>query len=259
MDIEKKINAIILAAGRGSRMKDLTDQQPKCLVKIAGKSLLDWQISALKDSGIHNITIVRGYKADRIKGNFKTLENNRWAETNMVKTLMCASSLLQKVECVVAYSDILYHPDHIRQIRKTQGDICITYDTQWNTLWKLRFKNPLSDAETFKQQNGLLLEIGNRANHIDEISGQYMGLIKITPAGWEQITSLMEDMPTAQIDKLDMTALLKELLKKKIQINVVPVSGKWCEVDSETDLICYEKELKSNGEKGKSWEHDWRY
>ena len=56
------MKAIILAAGRGSRMKKLTDERPKCLVKLRGKTLLDLQLDALKSAGISQIAIVTGYK-----------------------------------------------------------------------------------------------------------------------------------------------------------------------------------------------------
>ena len=58
------MKAIILAAGRGSRMKLLTDETPKCLIKLRGKSLLDWQLSALRAAGITDIAIVTGYRRD---------------------------------------------------------------------------------------------------------------------------------------------------------------------------------------------------
>ena len=56
------MRAIILAAGRGSRMKKLTEMHPKCLIKFKGKSLLDWQIEAIKKVGIENIALVTGTK-----------------------------------------------------------------------------------------------------------------------------------------------------------------------------------------------------
>ena len=52
---------------------------------------------------------------------------------------------------------------------------------------KLRFKNPLDDAETFVHKNNELIGIGNRANDISEIQAQYMGLIKLSKKGWNAI------------------------------------------------------------------------
>ena len=58
------MKAIILAAGRGSRLKNLTDERPKCLVELHGKALLDWQLEALREAGIKKIGIVTGYKRE---------------------------------------------------------------------------------------------------------------------------------------------------------------------------------------------------
>ena len=60
------MKAIILAAGRGSRMKKLTDELPKCLVELRGKTLLDWQLEALRAAGITEIAIVTGYKREML-------------------------------------------------------------------------------------------------------------------------------------------------------------------------------------------------
>ena len=56
------MNAIILAAGRGSRMKNLTSDKPKCLVQLNGKTLIQWQLDALNQAGISNIAVVTGYR-----------------------------------------------------------------------------------------------------------------------------------------------------------------------------------------------------
>ena len=60
------MKAIILTAGRESRMKRITESQPKCLIEVYGKTLLDWQLSALKQSGINEIAIVTGYKREQL-------------------------------------------------------------------------------------------------------------------------------------------------------------------------------------------------
>ena len=85
------MKAIILAAGRGSRMKDLTDERPKCLVELRGKPLLEWQLEALREAGINEIAIVTGYKRELLVNRGLTeFHNPRWAETQMVSSLACA-------------------------------------------------------------------------------------------------------------------------------------------------------------------------
>ena len=61
------MKALILAAGRGSRMEKLTQTIPKCLVKLKGKTLLQRQIDILTQAGINDIGIITGYKREKIK------------------------------------------------------------------------------------------------------------------------------------------------------------------------------------------------
>ena len=58
------MKGIILAAGRGSRMGDMTDQKPKCLIELNGQSLIDHQLNAFKDAGIEDIALITGYKRE---------------------------------------------------------------------------------------------------------------------------------------------------------------------------------------------------
>lgn len=252
------INGLILAAGRGSRMKDETTDKPKCMVKLAGKPLLHWQLDALRAGGVSNITVARGYLAKMLQGDFKTVNNPDWATSNMVSTFLCAYPAIKGSPCIVSYSDIVYHSEHIKKLSKTKADIAITYDTEWESLWKLRFKNPLDDAETFIEQNGVLQSIGDKADSISEIKGQFMGLLYFSPLGLKTVYDFLESTPKTETDQLDMTALLRKMLTKKITIAAVPVSGKWCEADSMDDIKSYEQTLDYFQTNNKVWSHDWR-
>ena len=63
-------DAVVLAAGRGTRMKDLTDDLPKPMLPIAGRPLLEHILSVLRDAGIERYAIVTGYRAERIEEHF---------------------------------------------------------------------------------------------------------------------------------------------------------------------------------------------
>jgi len=249
------VRAIILAAGRGSRMGDQTDLQPKCLTKLSGQPLLQWQLEALHQAGLNEIAIVTGYHADSLDAYAdQHFHNPRWHETNMVMSLTAASEWLAETDCIISYSDIVYHPSIVKRLLAMPQDIVITYDTQWEALWRLRFEDPLSDAETFQlDANGQLIEIGRRPESLDDIQGQYMGLLKITPIGWRQIHSLLQMLTPLEQDKLDMTSLLNRLLLASIPIQTCSIAGQWCEVDNPSDLKTYESILASS----LSWEHDW--
>lgn len=249
--------ALILAAGRGSRMGALTAERPKCFVPLFGKPLLEWQMEALRDAGVEQIAIVTGYMAEQFQGRGDALFHNpRWAETNMVSTLACASAWLEAGPCVVSYADILYHPRHVRALLDTNSDLALTYDLLWNGLWGLRFDNPLSDAETFRVDGkNHLTEIGGRPRSLEEVQGQYMGLLKFAPAGWRKVKAFLDSLSPRERAKLDMTSLLRRLLETSNEIEAVPVRGEWCEVDSEQDWQLYQSRLSSLD----PWSHDWRW
>lgn len=246
------MRAVILAAGRGSRMGNATDIKPKCLTVLAGKPLLEWQYEAVTAAGIDDITVVKGYRPETLESNkYKCALNPGWAETNMVMTMLCAGR--SEKDTIVSYSDIVYSPAHIKALAESAGDIVITADILWHELWKLRFDNPMDDAETFKSEAGRLLEIGGKTNDINDIQAQYMGLLKFTKKGWERAERLVSSLPEEKAQKLDMTAMLRLLLLEDAEINVIKVEGKWCEVDNQHDLRTYEQMLKT-----KNWKHNWQ-
>jgi choline kinase len=248
--------AIILAAGRGSRLGELGNEQPKCLLTLAGRTLLEWQMAALKESGVTDIGIVRGYRKEQISPSGCTLlENSRWHDTNMVETLVCASEILANSTCVVSYADIVYHPSIVSSLLESNGDIAMTYDEQWLSLWRERFEDPLIDAESLKINDGQIVAIGARVNSVSEIEGQYMGLLKFTPSGWHQVEAYLSTLDQAPRDRLAMTDLLSGLIDFGCTISGVAVSGKWCEVDDADDLGLYEARIAQDAQ----WKHDWRW
>ena len=245
------MRALILAAGRGSRLGELTKDKPKCLMQLAGKSLIEWQLNAFSGAGIHDVAVVRGYKAELLEfTKVKFFENRKWETTNMVSSLLCATEWTRKENCIISYADIVYPKETVISLSQSNDDICISYNVDWWDVWKLRFENPLDDAETFRvDENGLVTEIGGKTKNIDDIKGQYMGLLKFTPTGWNQIEEFLLSLRAEEVAKLDMTLLLSRLIKKGVEIKGIPIEGMWYEVDNETDLNTYTSIIA----RGKSW------
>tara|TARA_B100000989_G_scaffold295249_1_gene275894 strand:- start:469 stop:1185 length:717 start_codon:yes stop_codon:yes gene_type:complete len=238
------LKAIILAAGRGSRMKSLTKDKPKCLIKVQGKTLLERQIQSFHKSGINEIAIVTGYKNQMLSVyNLIEFYNSNWANTQMVESLASASDWLEHDQCIVSYGDIFYDKSAIQSLMqlKCNVNIALVYDLNWLKLWKSRFGNPLIDAETFRiNSNNTLIEIGNKPHLISEVQGQYMGLMRFTPEGWKEFQNVRNLVSQKKANLMDMTETLQLfLLKSSMPIYTVPYDGLWGEVDTESDLKFY--------------------
>lgn len=240
------MRAIILAAGRGSRMGQLGDERPKCLVEFGGKPLIHRQVAALRRGGAQAVGVVRGYRAEMIDlPDLTYFHNERWAETNMVMSLTTAAEWLKAGPVIVSYADIFYRHELVRDLVAASGDLVITYDRAWRSLWGRRFVDPLADAETFRADlSGQLIEIGNKTSNIDEIGGQYMGLLKFTPQGWIEVEMQLATLDTRARDRLDMTGLLQRLLRQKVAIRTIGTNGQWGEIDNPSDIALYERMAK---------------
>jgi choline kinase len=249
---------IILAAGRGSRMKSLTNDSPKCLTVLLGRSLLDWQLDAAKSAGFESIHIIGGYSVGKLPADLVDFVNPRWAETNMVATLFQARELLSAKPCIVAYSDIVYRPEHLTTLASSENECAVLYDLEWEKLWRRRSENFLADAESFKVKAGCLLTIGEKNPELSEIEGQYMGLLKFTPNSWLKISRIYDALPVERRDKIDSTSFLRLLLSEGVKIAAVPISGGWVEVDTENDRDIYEAAIRKADVRREGWSHDWR-
>ena len=232
------MKAIILAAGRGSRMNKLTEEKPKCLLEVGGLTLLSRQKYALREAGITDIGIVTGYKRELLSDPTLTeFYNDRWHETNMVSSLEKASSWLSNYESVVSYSDIYYQSDAVKLLINSTAEITITYDLNWQEKWTKRFVNPLDDAESFLiDKSGKILEIGKKSTDVNSIQGQYMGLLKFTPRGWKILQNFRATLDPLKADKMHMTRTLQALIESGAVIKGIPYSGRWGEYDSPEDL-----------------------
>jgi len=159
----------------------------------------------------------------------------------MLTSLCAAREALRTETCVVSYSDIVYAPESVAALVLAQGDISITYDPNWLRLWRMRFADPLSDAEILKlDERGFVAEIGAKAHSVEEIEGQYMGLLRFTPAGWARVERYLNGFRDEDIDRMDMTKLLNGLVKSGIAVKGVCIDQPWYEVDSEHDLAVYQ-------------------
>jgi len=238
------VKHIILAAGRGSRMGDKTSGMPKCLLVLGGKTLLQRNIETLEAVGASraDIGIVTGYRSDMIaEPGVRYFHNDEWETTNMFVSLTKAREWLINDVCTMIYADILYSPKVIDRLEQAAGDIVVPYYTKYMELWTQRLENPLDDLETFKFVDDRLTEIGKKPKAVEEVQGQYMGIIRLSPTSWKSIEEAVKLPMPKPLSRLDMTTLLQHLITLGEEVRVFPNDELWLECDTEQDARVNEK------------------
>jgi L-glutamine-phosphate cytidylyltransferase len=238
------MKAVILAAGRGSRLGDMSEESPKCRVDLAGVPMIERQIAAYQDAGITDITLVTGYKAEMLRfDGVKNAHNPDWASTNMVATLFCAEQNFGD-DVIVSYGDIVFENRVLKAMIDAVGDVSVIVDRQWRPYWEARFEDPLDDAESLRLDgNGNITEIGGIAGQIDEIQGQYIGLMRFKGAGVDLLREIGTSLDRIErgwmtrrpVTKAYMTDLLMEMILRGHPLSAVPVDGGWLEIDTPDD------------------------
>ena len=253
------MNTIILAAGKGERLRPLTNDKPKCLVELFGKSLLEWQIETFQNSGITDITIVSGYKSDLINFPETTiLKNEKYNSTNMVETLFCAKEKLLN-STIISYGDIIFEKNVLNKLIQSKADFSIIVDKNWKRYWEMRFDNPLNDSESLKiDTDGNITSIGKKAQKIDEIEGQYIGLMKFQNVGLEKIKEFYEKTksqstnesnplnPLVSFQQSFMTDFLQALINDGCKLKAIEIENGWLELDTVSDYDKYTELYSKN-------------
>ena len=135
------MKAIILAAGVGSRIRPLTDNCPKSLLKTGGKTILELMISHIQENGINEIVFVLGYLQQHIKDYVKTnfpeinaqfISNARYAETNTGYSLMLAIESIQVSTFVKFDAYIVFDSQILKILIESKFENCLCIDKNIN-------------------------------------------------------------------------------------------------------------------------------
>ncbi len=259
------MKVIILAAGQGTRLRPMTDDRPKCMVDVNGKSILDRQLDTMHACGINDadITIVAGYRGDVLQKKFADTEvsiiiNKEYETTNMVCSLMCARQVMESQEDIlISYGDIIYNETVLQKILDAEEDSAVIVDDGWYSYWSKRCENPLDDAETLMfDKDDYLIEIGQKTTELSRVQSQYIGLMRFRGAGLTAMLVLAKEAEERTqkgmalwrtertYQKMYMTDLLQGLIDTGNKLKALHIERGWFEIDDCDDLKIVESELK---------------
>ena len=250
-------SVIIIAAGLGSRLKKYTDNLPKCMLDFAGKTLLQRQLEAFKINGLNKISVIRGFKKEKI--NYPDLtyfENKEYKNNNILNSLMYAEEALNG-HVIVSYSDILFEKEVVKRLMESEHDISIVVDIDWRGYYINRKDHPINEAENvIFDANNNVVEIGKILTGKHDVHGEFIGMLKLSPRGSEifkkhfhRAKDLYWNKPFQRaktFQKAYITDIIQDMTDLGVPIHCVIIERGWKEIDTEED---YKNALKSFEEK----------
>lgn len=245
------MKAIILAAGRGTRIPQVTKNKPKCLIKIDKKTILERQIYFLNKLKIKDIIIIKGFKKDKIQfRNIKYIENKNYKKNEQLESLFYAKNEL-KEDILILFSDIIYDFSIIKKIYNQKKNlITLAVDKNWKNRYKFRFDHPVEQADKVKiNKKNNIIKIGKKLK-IEETNGEFLGIFKISKKGCEMILENYKKYKKKQnTANKQIHDFLKFLINKSITISSLSVQGKYMEIDTFNDYKLAKKMFEKKNAK----------
>jgi len=127
------MKALILNSGRGERLRPLTDDKPKALIKIGDKTILEYQIDNLIECGIRNIVITTGPFADKIKMHVKEkysdldvsyVNNSKYETTNYIYSMWLTKELIDD-DIILLHGDLLFDKKLLERMINEKSENCV--------------------------------------------------------------------------------------------------------------------------------------
>ena len=241
------MKAIIIAAGIGSRLGELTKDLPKPLIDVNGKSILERQIELFKKFGIEEIIIVTGYKNNKIKFlDVNYIYNSEYQNTEQIGSLMTARNEISG-DVIISFGDILFEEKILEELLKNENNFVLVSDPNWKKSYESRPDNPPTQSDFIALENNKIIKFFKNSLEIDNCYSvvEFIGLMKLSATSSDIFVKKYKNLEKNHTGKFYFAPsfmkakfidFFEELRLSGIQMNTLNVDGQWCEIDTIQDL-----------------------
>ncbi|MGH8247986.1 MAG: sugar phosphate nucleotidyltransferase [Gammaproteobacteria bacterium] len=228
--------AVLLSAGQGRRLLPLTESRPKCLLSVAGKSIMEWQIDALLGAGIEEVVVVTGYRTDlveeRLRQRYPGLpvraEFNPFFDIsdNLASCWMARAAMDR--DFLLLNGDILFEPPVLEQVLASPASpITLT----------VNYKSAYDDDDMKVQLDGALVRHVSKSLAPPQVDCESIGMIYFREHGPRLFRCAIENAlrhPTSL--RLWYLSVINTLAADRL-VSACSISGlRWAEIDFPADL-----------------------
>jgi len=227
----------------GSRIRPLTDNCPKSLLKVGGNTILEMMLSHIQDCGINEVMFVLGYLQEQIKEavrekfpnlNAHFVLNDQYAETNTGYSLMLCKAWVGESAFIKFDADVVFDKEILKRLIKSEYDTCLCID-----------KNINLDAEEVK----VIVEGQNRVVKASktvlpqDAIGESIGIEKISSETARRLFLELEIMMMEKENHQEYyEGAYERLIEKDVPFYALDISGlKWTEIDTKEDFATAER------------------
>lgn len=240
------MKAIIVAAGMGRRLSPYTDDRPKTLVEVNGRSILARQVDAYRAAGVDEIYIVRGYMKEKIVvDGARYFENDDFRNNNILLSLFYAEPAMAG-GFLFSYSDIVFRPEVVRTVVETEGDYALCIDRRWHEAYVGRVNHPVEEGEVARVDDGRVTLVGKKTMPPEEATGEFIGLARFSARAADEMRqrfharrAQLTGQPYGRAPRFEvayLTDLLNDLIESGEVMRPAFIDGGWREIDTVEDL-----------------------
>jgi len=241
------MKAIIIAAGMGRRLSPYTDDRPKCMVEVAGRTILDRQLDAYRAAGVDRFVVIRGYMKEglRLPPGAEVFDNDAFRDNNILLSLFFAEAAMNE-ELLISYSDIVFGERAVRAALDTPGDYALVIDRRWQDAYHGRQDHPVAEGEVARVVDGRIAVVGKKTVPAAEADGEFIGLGRFSLAGLTKMKQRfhrrkqeLAGQPYGRAPRFEvayLTDLLNDLIDDGEVMRPAFIDGGWREIDTVEDL-----------------------
>jgi UDP-N-acetylglucosamine diphosphorylase / glucose-1-phosphate thymidylyltransferase / UDP-N-acetylgalactosamine diphosphorylase / glucosamine-1-phosphate N-acetyltransferase / galactosamine-1-phosphate N-acetyltransferase len=235
-----KINqAVLLAAGRGTRMREMTAELPKPMLEVRGKPVLQHIVEGLREAGVTRLLIIVGYRADAVQNFFG--DGSRYkieiqyaiqvTQDGTGRVVDLARNFVAESPFILGYGDILVAPDNYQRIVDLADDVEATVSV-------IRGEDVSKGGAVFVNERMELVDLREKAKPGEGTSPWYnAGLYAFRPSIFD-FTAKLKPSPRGEYELTDAIRDLAQSVRK-VQagraVRALELTGDWADVrDPET-------------------------
>ena len=241
-------SAIILSAGQGSRLLPLTENKPKCMLEIGGRSILQWQLDALLEAGISEVHVITGFHSDQVEAHLSSCyPEEQWVSTlfnpfyNVSDNLASCWMARQHMEndFLLINGDTIFEPNVLKVVLSSpEAPVTLTIDE----------KDSYDEDDMKVTLEGDLVRNVSKILNAEDTNAESIGMLYFRGSGVSDFRAILESEMRNLSGLKSWFLAVVDMMADEGKVRACRISGnRWAEIDFIADLEAAEKLLSSPG------------